>query len=98
MHFEEGKGLVYVIPEIVCYVFMLSFVLLFYSKHELFLDRFFIGTMLIFCIAWQFFSFIEDAKIAKYRFGIKGKELAFYILISTAFILPCFIFGVLLIK
>jgi len=98
IHFEEGRGFLYVIPEIICYVFMLSFIILFYSKNGVFLDRFFISTMLLFCVSWQFFSFIEDSKTARYKFGIKGKELAFCVLISTIFIMPCFVFGVLLLK
>jgi hypothetical protein len=98
MHFEEGKGVFFVIPEIVCYVFLISFILLFYFQEKFFLDKFFIIVMLFYTISWQVFSFIEDAKIAKTKFGIRDKELRFFVIVSVLFVLPCFIYAFLLLR
>ena len=98
MHFEEGKGIMYVIPEVICQIFLISFILLFYFKDKFYLDKPFIFAMILYSIFWQIFSFLGDMKIAKNRFGITGKELSFFVVISILFVSPCFIFAFLLLK
>lgn len=98
MHFEENKGFLYVIPEVICYFFLILFVLLYFQPEDFPIDKNFIFIMLIYSFCWQVFSFIGDMKIAKEKFAIQNQELMIFLLISVAFIAPCFLAGIELLR
>ncbi len=96
MHFEEGRGIPYIICEVISYILLASFIILcFYDKF--YISALLILPMLIFTILWEFYSFRQDVMVAKTQFGIQGRELMMYSSIAMIFDLPPFLAGLSLV-
>ena len=97
MHFEEGRGFVFVGMEIISSVFLISFILIYFNASSITIAKPLIFLMLCYSILWEIFSFKHDMITAKEEFNIKGKELFLYTSIAASFIAPAFLAGLALV-
>lgn len=93
MHFEEGRGIPYIICEIISYILLISFVVIYYMQERFPISVLAVIPMLIFTILWEFYSFRQDVLVAKTQFGIQGRELMVYSSVAVIFDLPPFLAG-----
>ncbi len=93
MHFEEGRGVLYIIAETFSYIFLLSFILIFFYQEKFNLGKPIILSMFLYSMLWDIYSFKQDIFVAKTQFGIRGRELAFYSGIAIIFSIPPYIAG-----
>lgn len=97
MHFEEGRGLKFVLSEALSYCFLISFVFFYYEPGAFKINSFIIFLMLSFSLLWELYSFKEDMKTARKDFGIRDRELIVYTSVGVIFLLPVFLAGFALI-
>ncbi|MDX1948940.1 MAG: hypothetical protein SFT90_00380 [Rickettsiales bacterium] len=93
MHFEEGRGAIYVIPEAISYVFLLSFILIYFYQDKFSLSLPVVISMFLYSLLWDIYSFRQDIQVAKNQFGIRGRELTFYSSIAIIFSIPPYLAG-----
>ncbi len=91
MHFEEGRGFKMVVLEIISYSFSISFLIFYFEPERFQVSSFIILAMVLYSIAWEYFSFKQDVKIAKNDFGIKERELMVYTSVALGFLLPVYL-------
>lgn len=93
MHFEEGRGTFYILPEALSYTFLVTFVIMYYHQDKVKLDLAVVFPMLIYSALWEAYSFKQDVLVARDQFGIKGRELMLYSSIAIVFALPTYLAG-----